>query len=502
MEYMETAERYPYLTKPALDSHLIKMAYAPGVVPARAKAEADDARRRHSAFSGRLRDTGLTLLVLAPLALALALFLPVPILGALVHHKHRNTLPSLLLAAALAATATYQLVDKVNTLILRKIILPTVLKVNVELQHFSLTRNGVELKQLRIDNAPGQWTAPFALRCEHFRFVTGGIGGWLSLQGLKRVGKGDIVIGFRSRHIESLDIDGLEIFFEQRHEEGNSRGRSPTPSISCPCDISPVRSPESRRCSSAEVSSPGDEVHNSSPPNNAPWLVGLWSIFRMLHCRLEEEKAARKEKLRAQVHAWQTRWKEESGGERMVDEPSDLVSDPDDVDDLSTETSVGEEIESALQPDRHENIVERLKELQQRKVREWKERQAEKRQRKGVTVSEHRFQEAALWRLGRLHFRNVQVVLKGYNLAIGPEGWRMCGFVGSETELKQRLLFSHHGLFAKIIQNGKSMKSMASAAQAATAAKLRDKWFDMRQAGSHAVKNIKNATKDFRAHHL
>ena len=74
--------------------------------------------------------------------------------------------------------------------------------------------NIVELRGLTVANADGNWSVPHAFRLRHLRLCCRGLLGLLSLIKLVRVGEHELVLGFRVKEIETLDIEDCELFLE------------------------------------------------------------------------------------------------------------------------------------------------------------------------------------------------------------------------------------------------------------------------------------------------
>jgi len=56
-------------------------------------------------------------------------------------------------------------------------------------------------------------------------------------------------------------------------------------------------------------------------------------------------------------------------------------------------------------------------------------------------ASEKRFAEANRWRVGKITLVQVHLAIKGYAVSIGDPGFELRGFLGTEEELRRRILF-------------------------------------------------------------
>lgn len=56
-------------------------------------------------------------------------------------------------------------------------------------------------------------------------------------------------------------------------------------------------------------------------------------------------------------------------------------------------------------------------------------------------ASEQRIADCLEWKVGRMHVASLVVSLNGQRLALGPDGWTMRAFVGTEAQLKGRVMW-------------------------------------------------------------
>ncbi|EOD16839.1 hypothetical protein EMIHUDRAFT_451479 [Emiliania huxleyi CCMP1516] len=95
------------------------------------------------------------------------------------------------------------------------------------------------------------------------------------------------------------------------------------------------------------------------------------------------------------------------------------------------------------------------------RVEAQKMRKTGKAQEAQSIASERRFAEATRYRVGRLLLRQVHVSIKGYALSLGEAPFLVRGFLGTEEELRQRVLFGgrgatgvqHPGLLSRLLQD-------------------------------------------------
>ena len=103
--------------------------------------------------------------------------------------------------------------------------LPRVLGVEyIALERLSFRRHGLQVRGLEVGNSPGVWQAPYALRVERFAFSTGGLFGWASLSGLNRYLGGSVVFGFRTRDIETFELEEASLFLEAARDARSGDG--------------------------------------------------------------------------------------------------------------------------------------------------------------------------------------------------------------------------------------------------------------------------------------
>ena len=95
----------------------------------------------------------------------------------------------------------------------------TSLDVPVSLRSITIRRWGLEVTGLNVENAAGS-SEPYSVRLGQLRIELAGIKGWFTLIfGLRRFDGGRFMFGYRTTEIETLSIDGLELYLEPRSSE-------------------------------------------------------------------------------------------------------------------------------------------------------------------------------------------------------------------------------------------------------------------------------------------
>lgn len=155
---------------------------------------------------------------------------------------------------------------------------------HIRLEFFTLRSTRFELRGLEIGNAPGEWSAPYALRIARLAFTTGGVPGWLSLLGLKRLVNGSFVVGFRTRDLETFELHECRLFLEDRRPDGglaSSPGGKSKPAALPPKANAQNSTGSSRGGSTGGASTAGGADHRTPPgqtwwrrrhqPGRVPW---------------------------------------------------------------------------------------------------------------------------------------------------------------------------------------------------------------------------------------
>jgi hypothetical protein len=128
----------------------------------------------------------------------------------------------------------------------------------------------IEIHELRIGcPKAGEWTSPHVFFAQHLKIRTSGLGGFLTLPGLVKLG--DFRIGFPVRKLDVVEAEGVEVFLEDNKLSSDAK---------------------------------------AAPPNNYGFLKYI-----------KAKKAAQKSLNDAKREAWRRKWTTNAGKEPTVEVP-------------------------------------------------------------------------------------------------------------------------------------------------------------------------------------
>ena len=213
----------------------------------------------------------------------------------------------------------------------------------------------------------------------------------------------------------------------------------------------------------------GAVIRAIEPEGNAPW-------FEDFCAEKQRKKRAKLLAVQRRRQEWRRRWQPQAetkqadaaddgkakgdedgggGGEDDDDDEDDGGDDDDDDNDGGDDADDDVASPKWLDSVRHSLFAQRQLPGAQflAKLKEIQTRAQEQLAAQGTKWIEHgqsracetRFEEAVEWQLGRLRVTRLALRINGQHLSLGAEGWELRGFVGSEAELKKRVIFGSVG---------------------------------------------------------
>lgn len=257
---------------------------------------------------------------------------------------------------------------------------------------------GIELRNVQIGNSPGEFAAPYFLRLRVLRVRVAGVFQLVTLPGIVPFGGGLFALGFCTRSIETIEVEGLDVRVEHK------------------------------------------KLDDDKTLSNCAFVATV-------QAELKETKAKRLNKVRQRVKAFRQKWgaeNEQEGENKQEDADDDDIQEEVSFDEIgktfmsSIDSSYGERRQ--VLKDAIMNHIDKLK------------------GKSSYSLShdiQRRLKAAATNQIGLITCKDWYADINGRHLTLGEEGWELRGFVGSSADLAKAVSV---GLLPRVLKENLTQK--------------------------------------------
>lgn len=254
--------------------------------------------------------------------------------------------------------------------------------VEVTFGTLKIRRTFVELRDVRIANSPGEFSAPYFAHLRLLRIQLTGLRDLLALPGVLRLGPSwSFAVGFTIRRIETVDFEGLDIRVEEKKHEGS----------------------------------------------DSEWNCGAWDFAREQWLR---RRARRLSLIKENISAFKKKWavKDDGKGEQELASGEAKKEDEggqseEEEDDQAAVDEIGKSFFADDQKSGSVSWKEQILERLNSKKQDSRTQQVVKRLM-GCTTTQ----------IGRFTCKDIHIDYNGRVMTLGDEVWEKRGFIGTDQD--------------------------------------------------------------------